>query len=153
MKQLLFGLLLAISSLSSIAQTDQTASLESSQVFGDYRVHFTVFNSTFIAPDIAQAYQLTRGRDRALVNISVTKTLDEKTSLGLPAVVTGTATNLIQQQRSLSFNTINEGTATYYIADFRHTNEETIKFDLKVQPEGVAKPFVLQFTRTLYLSK
>src|SRR5690606_28404423 len=35
----------------------------SMQRFGDYTVHFSVFNSTFITPEVASAYQLTRARD------------------------------------------------------------------------------------------
>ena len=31
------------------------------QRFGDYSVHYSVFNSSFIEPDIAAAYGLTRG--------------------------------------------------------------------------------------------
>jgi|SRR5690606_20887830 len=120
------------------------------QKFGDYTVHFSVFNSTFITPEVASVYKLTRARNLALVNISVTRSTDGATSLGLPAKVSGTATNLIQQQRSLAFQTINEGDATYYIAPLRHTNEEVMHFAIQVQPDGVSAPFTINFSRNLH---
>lgn len=120
------------------------------QKFGDYTVHFSVFNSTFITPEVASAYQLTRARDLALVNISVTLDTDGATSLGLPAEVSGTATNLIQQQRSLNFQTISEGDATYYIAPLRHTNEEIMHFAIQIQPDAASAPFTVKFSRNLH---
>lgn len=121
--------------------------------FGDYTVHFSVFNSTFITPEVAQIYKLTRAGNRALINISVTKTTDDITSLGLPAKVTGTAANLIQQQHVLDFQTIDEGNAVYYIADLRHTNEEVMNFAVDVHVESEPKPFTVRFTRKLHTDK
>lgn len=145
---LLFMTLLAVT---SHAQTGQAKPVETSQQFGEYTVHFSVFNSTFVSPEVARIYGLTRGKNQALVNISLTRTVDGKTTLGLPANVSGTATNLIQQQRSLSFKTIDEGDATYYLASVRHTNEEVINFDIQVQQDGSAVPFTVRFTRTLHI--
>lgn len=135
------------------AQTGQAKPVEISQKFGDYTVHFSVFNSTFITREVAALYQLTRGANQALVNISVTQTIDGKTSLGLPARISGTATNLIQQQRSLDFKTVSEGEATYYLAALRHTNEEVINFVVEVRPEAASAPFTVRFTRTLHIEE
>lgn len=153
MKKILFALALVLFATQAIAQVDQAKPVTSSQTFGDYTVHFSVFNSTFITPDVAKAYQLTRGSNRVLVNVSVTKTDAGQTSLGLPARVTGTATNLIQQQRVMDFKTISEGDATYYIASVRHTNEETINFAVDMVPEGTQTPLKVNFTRTLYVDR
>lgn len=142
-------LLLALAS-SVHAQTDQTRHIENSQRFGDYQVHYTVFNSTFVPVEAAQAYGFTRARDRALVNISVTRTTDEGESLGLPARVRGTASNLAQQQFRLDFKEIDEGTATYYLAPLRHPHQEVMHFDIEVTPEGESEAFQFRFTRTLH---
>lgn len=135
------------------AQIDQTPLIDSSQNFGAYTVHFTVFNSTFVPPEIARIHQLTRARDRALINISVTRHDGTASSLGLPARVRGSATNLLQQQRTLNFQTIDEGNAVYYLASLRHTNEEVINFAIEVQPEGKPDSFTVRFTRTLHLER
>lgn len=138
--------------LSAAMAIPALADNNSYQKFGDVTVHFSVFNSTFITPDIARAYQLTRAGDRALINISVTETSDGQTSLGLPARITGTATNLLQQQRVLEFRAINEGDATYYLADLRHTNEEVMNFDIDVQLD-TGGPYRVRFTRKLHSEK
>lgn len=145
-----FILVLCLPGLASQAQIDQLKPVETSQTFGSYTVHFSVFNSTFISPEVAQIYGLTRSKNQVLVNISLTQTLDGKTTLGLPVDISGTATNLIQQQRVLNFQTINEGEATYYLAPLRHTNEEVVNFVVQVQAEGESAPFTVRFTRTLH---
>ncbi|WP_111642106.1 DUF4426 domain-containing protein [Marinimicrobium alkaliphilum] len=144
------GLMLLALASSVHAQTDQTRYIENSQRFGDYQVHYTVFNSTFIPLEAAQAYGFTRARDRALVNISVTQRTDDGESLGLPAQISGTATNLAQQQFRLRFEEIDEGTATYYLAPLRHTDQEVMHFDIEITPEGESDAIQFRFTRTLH---
>ena len=39
--------------------------------FGDYRVYYSAFNSSFVSPEVASAYDIVRGRDRGLINIAV----------------------------------------------------------------------------------
>lgn len=150
MKKVILWLGLVLLPLGVNAQTDQAKPIATSKTFGEYTVHFSVFNSTLVPEEIAKIYQLTRGSQQVLINISLTKTADGKTSLGLPAQVSGTATNLIQQQRALEFKTISEGEATYYLAPLRHTNEEVMNFEIKVQAEAELKPFSVKFSRTLY---
>lgn len=124
---------------------------ERSAQFGAYTVHFSVFNSAFVPPDIAEIYQINRASNRALINVSVTRQDDGKTSLGLPAEVSGTASNLLQQMRTLDFQTISEGEATYYLAELKHTNEEVFNFAISVTPEDSGKPLNVKFSRKLYI--
>jgi|SRR5690554_733562 len=127
------------------------------QSFGDYTVHFSTFNSVFITPEVAELYGITRARNQALINISVTKTDGDKTGLGLPAKITGTARNLLQQQRVLDFAEIDEGYATYYLAPLKHTKEEVFHFTISVTPTGQehsnVAPMTVKFTRKLYLQE
>lgn len=150
MKYIVAFLLLAGFLNTAHAQIDQTRLVESTKQFGEYTVHYTVFNSAFIPADVAAVYQVNRAKNRALVNVSVTRETEDGHSLGLPANITGTATNMMQQQRKLEFRTIDEGNATYYLAELRHTNEEIMNFAVQVQVEGQAQPFSIRFTRTLH---
>lgn len=123
-----------------------------SETFGDYTVSYTVFNSTFLEPEIAESYGLVRANDRTLINVSVTRTRDgEADTLGLPAEVSGAAVNLIQQRTGLDFEEFSEGDATYYIATLRHTHEETFNFSIQVQPDPEQDPFEIRFSRTLHV--
>lgn len=152
MKTILFCLLMTLSCFTS-AQMDQAKSIGTFQVFGEYTVHYNLFNSTFITPEIAKAHGLTRAENRALINISVIRTQGGHASLGLPATIVGTATNLLQQQRVLDFKTINEGEATYYLASLRHSDNEVMNFVIELQPENEDHKMMVRFTRTLHVEK
>jgi hypothetical protein len=150
MKKILSSILLLIASSLAFAQINQTKEIQTSQKFGAYTVHYNVFNSKDIPPEVAGIYKLTRSKDIALVNISLTKTEKDNTSLGIPAKVSVNAVNLMQQSKPLDFTEIKEPDATYYIASFRHTNEEDIRFEVSVLPEGESKSLTLNFTRKLF---
>ncbi|MFO1389459.1 DUF4426 domain-containing protein [Cellvibrio sp.] len=150
MKHLILFLMLTLSSLFAVAQINQTKEIQTSQKFGNYTVHYNVFNSKNIPAEVATLYKLTRAKDIALVNISLTKTENGTTSLGLPAKVSVKAVNLMQQVKELDFMEIKEPDATYYIAKFRHTNEEDIRFEVSVVPQGESKPLTVSFTRKLF---
>lgn len=123
------------------------------ETFGDYKVFYTVFNSSFIKPEIARAYNITRGGNQVLVNVSVIKSSPEGDSLGLAAKVKGTATNLMQQQRQLDFLEIKEQNAVYYLAPLRITDEEVMNFRIDVETAAGQRPLNLKFTKTLYIDR
>lgn len=128
------------------AAAQEARIIKSHEDFGEYRVIYSVFNSEFIKPEIAQRYQLVRARDRAFVNVSVIK--KEGGIHGLSSEVSGRATNLIQQSRPLDFIEIREKEAVYHLAPFRFEHEETLTFDIDiVLPNG--KKERLTFRRKL----
>jgi hypothetical protein len=103
-----------------------------------------------VTPEVAQSYGFTRARNRALLNISV---IDSTTKKPLPAVVTGTRTNIIGQVLPLEFLQIKEQNAIYYIAQLRFTEEEMWRFELKIQPDLNANAIPLKFNQTFYLEQ
>jgi len=123
------------------------------QEFGDYKVYFSVFNSSFIQPDIAQAYNLTRGKDRALVNIALVKKKDVGDTEGLATTIKGHSQNLMQQRRDLEFMEINEQSAVYYLAPVRFTNEEILHFTIEVKPNANSRPMTVTFSKKLYVDR
>jgi len=150
MKKLIQGIFLSLVAITAQAQIDQTKLIKTSETFGDYTVYYNVFNSTKLTPAIADAYQLVRGNDRALVNISLVKTENSKTSLGKPAKVSGNTKNLMQQTQTLTFVEIKEGDATYYLAPFVFNNEDVLHFNIDVRTEDNSQPMSFTFSRTLY---
>ena len=116
----------------------------------DYDIHYNAFNTMMVPPEVAQSYGFTRARNRALLNISV---LDSSTKKALPAVVTGTRTNIIGQLLPLEFVQIKEQNAIYYIAQLRFTEEEMWRFELQIQPDLNADAIPLKFNQTFYLEK
>jgi hypothetical protein len=119
---------------------------DSTAVFGDYTVHYSAFNSTFLLPDIAANYGLVRAKNQTLLNITV----QDKTGQSIDAKLEGYAQNLMQQKKALTFKTIKEPHAVYSIGALRITNEEVFNFVITITPENT-EPFTLKFTRKLYV--
>ena len=141
------------------AQINQTKEIQTSQTFGEYTVHYNVFNSKTIPADVANTYHLKRGSNTAIVNIALTKALKNQkgNSLGIAAKISGKATNLMQQTEALNFSEVQEGdskvetSATYYLASFYYINEEDIHFTVQISPsDDPSKRFEVSFTRRLY---
>ena len=121
-------------------------SLEAAQfkTFGDVEVHYVVVNTTFLEPAIAEHYGLVRGRDRAFVNLSVVGPAGS-----LPAAAAGTITNLLGQMTALEFAEVREDPAVYYLAPFKFSDRETLRFSVRVElDDGTAH--VVEFQETLY---
>lgn len=118
-----------------------TAVAEQKLMLGPYEAHYVVVQSTFFSEEVATRYEIIRGRDRALVNLSF---LDESLT---PVAVTlsGTVTNLLSQVVTLDFREIQEGEAIYYLAEVRHTDRETLRFQATViTPDGVERDLRFQ---------
>jgi len=118
---------------------------EQKQRLGPYEVHYAVVPSTFFDEKIAERYGIVRGRDRAMMNLSI---LDQQQQ---PTVVTlsGKVTNLLEQSVVLDFREISEGNAIYYLAEIRHTDRETLRFHVEITtPDGITR--TLEFQQQMF---
>lgn len=140
-----FSLSLGLLLISSLATASDNQPFTA---FGEYTVLHTVFNSSFLQPEVARAYKLTRGKNQALVNIAIIKNTPEGSTRGLPAEVSGSIRNLMQQQKPLNFIEIKEQDAVYFLAPFRIDSEEVVHFNVEVKYEG--RTFPLTFSKHLY---
>lgn len=130
-----------------------TLHAEQKQTFGQYEVHYNAFDSTFVKPDIAQAYGLVRSNTRSLLNISVVRTQTGALPTPTKAIVSGTVTNLIGQIVRLEFIEIDEGDGIYYIAPFSKTDDEYLKFHIEARLNGSQPPMVVDFQQRFYVDK
>ncbi len=123
---------------------------QQSEMFGPYELHYSVLNSTFIAPEIAQRYGITRGKKRGIVNLAVREHRAEGSdTIARPMLLKGRTWDLMQNQ-TLEFQEVREGPAVYYIAEFKFINEEWRFFELHFRPEGAEKTYTFQFKHQLY---
>ncbi len=104
------------------------AAAERKQSFGDLDVHYSVFNSSFLQPDIAAAAGLARSKTQGVVNVAVLKAGKAST-----AQVSGQVKNLLGQNTPLTFRQISESGAIYYVAQFPFNNREVMTFTLDVR--------------------
>lgn len=114
---------------------------EQKQMLGPFEAHYVVVQSTFFSEEVATKYAITRGRDRALMNLSF---LDASQT---PVAVTlsGVSKNLLSQEVDLAFREVREGPAIYYLAEVRHTDRETLRFRIEVTtPDGEVRELSFQ---------
>ncbi len=118
--------------------------------FTGHEVHYSAFNSSFLSPDVAKAYNIRRSGSRGMLNIAVlAKNGMQRTPVG--ATVKGSVKNLIGQMQPLTFTEIREGEAVYYIANFRFTNDEILQFSIDVQAESGGAPMPFSFKQHFYV--
>ncbi|GLP98099.1 DUF4426 domain-containing protein [Paraferrimonas sedimenticola] len=107
------------------------AQAEQKQMVGQYAIHYMALSSTFITPEIAKAYGISRSRYMGLVNITVLDTAQEGNP-AVPVQISGIAKNLLDSSKKLDFQEIREENAIYYIAEVPHRNEENISFEIAI---------------------
>lgn len=103
---------------------------EQKVAFDGHELHYIVFNSTEIAPDIAENYGLVRSGRRAFINLAVLEMVDERYGTPVPADITVTQRSLLGQQQNIPLTEIREGSAIYYIATFPIIDREVLWFDV-----------------------
>ncbi len=115
--------------------------------FGDTKVFYSSFNSSFILPEIANTYNIIRGKDKGLVNIAV---IVGDNAGGTTALVKGTVSNIFAQQQVLKFFEVREGDIVYYLAPFEFENEDSMTFKIQVQPDPNKPAHSLSFQNKFY---
>ena len=138
-------LILAAMLCTGVAQAQQ------SEIFGPYELHYSVVNSTFLAPEVAATYGIVRGDKRAILNLAIREEMAPPGET-LNMQLKGRTWDLIQSQ-TLDFLEIREGKAVYYIAEFKFINEEWRFFEVDFRPEGADKTYTFKFKHQLYLEQ
>jgi hypothetical protein len=123
---------------------------ENMQAFGNYEVHYSVFNTSFLTPDIAEAYHITRSKSKALMNIAVLEKQADGSLKNVDASITGEQYDLIRHD-PLSFQRVQEEHAIYYLSSFDIQNRTTIYFTVFIKPDTSTAPaYKLEFNKMLY---
>ncbi|CAM2933337.1 DUF4426 domain-containing protein [Vibrio rarus] len=117
----------------------------------DIELHYSAFNSTFLAPKVARELKLKRNPYVALINISA---LDLYSVGKKPTKtqLTGTAKNLIGNSKTLTFREITQGDAIYYLAELPITENETFRFEIKAD-SGTKGSGILRFNQTFHIQE
>jgi hypothetical protein len=118
--------------------------------FGEYQIQYNIFASTFLQPEIAAQYKLTRSRATGLINVSIMKKADDGTLIPVSGQIDGKVSNDIQQTDFLAFRQINEGDAVYYIAQFAYREGELQTFNFTVRPSGSQSDLPIRQAKTLF---
>jgi hypothetical protein len=141
-------ILIVLISLSMTLTFAHDAFAKNMKKLSNWDVHYIALDSTFITPEIAKAYQISRSRYNALVNISVL----DNSKAGKPAKhvsITGSAKNNLGQFKTIEFIEVTEGDAIYYLAQVPVNHEETVHFSLDIS-DG-KKTETLKFYQKFYI--
>ncbi len=118
--------------------------------FGDYQVHWSVFPSTFLDPEVARANNLQRSRGIGIINISIMTEGEHGQIRPVGGQVQGQVTNDIQQVNFLAFRRIQEGDAVYFIAQYQHRPGDLMTFNITARPTGHNRDLPVRFSHTLF---
>ena len=119
------------------------ANANNMQKIDNLNVHYMAIGATFLTPEVAKAYKITRSRYNGLINIAV---LDNSVK-GTPAKhvsITGKARNDLGQIKTLEFEEVTEGDAIYYLAQLTYSDEETYYFDININDGSGNKALVFK---------
>ena len=113
--------------------------------FGDWRVHYIAFNAAVLSAEIAERYEIVRGSNKGLVNI----TAIGPSGKGEKVLVNGRFKNLLDQTTKLDFREIDDKGTVYYLAAFDFENAENLRFEVTVElPKHGSETF--RFQHALY---
>jgi hypothetical protein len=113
-----------------------------------YEIHYSVFNTSFLTPEVAKVYGVVRAKDRALINVAVRKE-GNAANVGIKATVKGTVKDLIYR-KPLEFFEVREDDAIYYLSEIKFRNDERLFFDIVVQPDPNKGGYTVKFDKTMY---
>lgn len=126
------------------------ASAASPQVFGNYTVHYSAFSTDVLQPQVAEAYDIVRSKNRGMLTLSIFK--NDLLPAGRPvrARIDIQASNLTGQLRTFDVRLVDEGNAIYYLSDFHIAHEEMLDFVINIVPDGETAPLVVKFRQQFY---
>ncbi|WP_407657966.1 DUF4426 domain-containing protein [Marinobacter orientalis] len=127
-----------------------THSHAGSKDFGEFQVHWSVFPSTFLPPEVARENNLNRSKSIGIVNISIMQETEDGGLEPVSGQVEGKALNDVQQPTFLAFRRIQEGDAVYFIAEYQYSSGNMMTFEITARPTGANQDLPVRFTHTLF---
>jgi hypothetical protein len=123
--------------------------IDQMEKFDEYHVYYNLVNSRFLAPEVADRYDLPREEGVAVLTISVRAPAEDGGMTDQPAKVSGVMTDLVEA-RSLDFEEFRDPQAIYYIAEVPTEDRAKVDFSIEVQPTDSAEAYELEFSHREY---
>lgn len=127
-----------------------TAQGEQFKDFGQYVVHYNTIKTDFLSAEVAREYDITRSRNRAMLNVSVLKKADDGKTKPIEAEVDATATNLTGQLKNIDMRAIFDRGAIYYIGELSVEDEEVLDFKVNITPDGTGRTLTITFREQFF---
>ncbi|MES9939344.1 MAG: DUF4426 domain-containing protein [Candidatus Thiodiazotropha sp. 6PLUC2] len=124
---------------------------ENSTTIPGYTIHHNAIPSASLEPNVARQYGIQRSKYRGMLNVSIIKSEEGTTGTPSEAIVMAKANNIRGQLISIPMRKVTEGDAVYYIGEFRIADQETLNFELKVQPRGERRFYTAKLSQDFYI--
>lgn len=124
---------------------------ENSTTIPGYTIHHNAIPSASLEPNVARQYGIQRSKYRGMLNVSIIKSEEGTTGRPSEAIVMAKANNIRGQLISIPMRKVKEGDAVYYIGEFRIADQETLNFELKVQPRGERRFYTAKLSQDFYI--
>jgi hypothetical protein len=131
--------ILAATAIAGLLVVD--ASAERMTRIGSFEAHYSLVPTMLLSPAVAADYRIARGRDRALLNVTILNARSE----AVQARVRGVVRDLLGIPADIGFREVLEGEAVYYLAEIRYPDQEVLRFTIDVDtPDGASHQFSFQ---------
>lgn len=117
--------------------------------FGDLLVYRTVFNSSYLPPEVASNVGLERGPTHGVVNIAVQRQTPEG-RVPVDAIVEGNVRNVLEQRQDLDFIRVQEEESIYFVANYTAAQRGVLRFEVTVQAEEGAPEHTMNFMQEFH---
>lgn len=118
--------------------------------FGNYVVHFNALPTDFLTTKVAKQHNVTRSRNRIMLNISIKQKALKGPQTAVKAKVIAIATNLSGQIKKAEMRRIHDGKAIYYIGEFNVSDREYLKFRVQLTPDSQKQTYTFNFQKQFF---
>ncbi|AGM40416.1 hypothetical protein SPISAL_01585 [Spiribacter salinus M19-40] len=121
-----------------------TASAQRAETFDDYEVHYNAIPTGSLNPSVAESYGILRSRTKALVMITVLQD-----GQPVPASVEIGVRDDREDLRDIPAQRVREDDWVSYIGTFDYEPDESLNFELMVNPHGPGGPYAVRFRQAV----
>lgn len=118
---------------------------------GNYQIHYSAVNTSFLTPEVAAAYDIPRSKTTALLSVSVLEEQADGSTRPVQASIDGRVGNLAGQSQPLSFRTVREDGAIYHLSILPIQRDEPMRFNLDVRYARNAEPAEVAFIQRFFV--
>ena len=121
---------------------------QQSERFDQFELHYSIVYTTFLTAEIAAKFGIPRGKDKAMLTLSV-RDAEAGDIEGRPMEIEGRTWDLITGG-NMKVKEVKEGRATYYLVPFEFLDREYRFFEFTLTPEGANKAYKYKFQTQLW---
>ena len=121
---------------------------QQSERFDQFELHYSIVYSTFLTPEIAAEFGIPRGKDKAMLTLSV-RDAEASDVEGRSMRIKGRTWDLITGG-DMTIKEVREGRETYYLIPFEFLDREYRFFEFDFTPEGSDQTYRYKFKTQLW---